>query len=291
MPSLKQQTPDVIKQLGRRAYTPIGQVTASSRMMPSFILAGAQRCGTTSLYRALLSHPAVLSAAYHKGVNYFDVNYDRGMDWYRGHFPLNLTGALRTRGTSESPVTFDASGYYMYHPLAAERIGHDLPGVKVLVLLRDPVERAYSAYKHEYRRGFETESFERALQIEDERIQPELERMLADHSYQSSSYRHHSYRRRGLYAEQMDRLAEAVGRDHLLAIESENFFEHPEEEYARIIHFLGLAPHRPESFDRWNARPGSGMPEAAKEFLAEAYQDQARLLAPYFEQPPSWARR
>ena len=290
MPSLKQRSPLAVKRLGRRAYTPIGQATASLRLMPSFILAGAQRCGTTSLYRALLSHPAVLSAAYHKGVNYFDVNYDRGIDWYRGHFPLNVTAAMRARGTNESPVTFDASGYYMYHPLAAERIGRDLPGVKVLVLLRDPVERAYSAYKHEYRRGFETESFERALQIEDERVQPELERMLADHSYQSSSYRHHSYRRRGLYAEQMDRLAEEVGRDHLLAVESENFFEHPEEEYARIIDFLGLAPHRPERFDRWNARPGSGMSESAREFLVEAYEDQARLLAPYFERPPSWAR-
>lgn len=290
MPSLKQRTPLAIKRLGRRAYTPIGEATAGFRLMPSFILAGAQRCGTTSLYRALLSHPAILSAAYHKGVNYFDVNYDLGMHWYRGHFPLNVTAAMRTRDTDESPATFDASGYYMYHPLAAERIGRDLPGVKVLVLLRDPVERAYSAYKHEYRRGFETESFERALEIEDERVQPELERMIADHSYQSTSYRHHSYRRRGLYSEQMERLTKAVGRNHLLAVESESFFEHPEEEYARIIQFLGLTPHRPERFDRWNARPGFDMPELAKEFLIEAYQDQARLLTPYFERPPSWTR-
>jgi hypothetical protein len=289
--SLKQRSPLAIKRLGRRAYTPVGQATAGFRLMPTFILAGAQRCGTTSLYRALLTHPAVLSAAYHKGVNYFDVNYERGMDWYRGHFPLNLTGALRTRGTDESPVTFDASGYYMYHPLAAGRIGRDLPGIKVLVLLRDPVERAYSAYKHEYRRGFETESFERALQIEDERVQPELERMVADPSYQSTSYRHHSYRRRGLYAEQMDRLAKAVGRDNLLAVESERFFEHPEEEYARVIRFLGLTPHQPDRFDRWNARPGSEMPVGARDFLMRAYGDQAPMLAPFFERPPTWALR
>ena len=91
----------------------------------------------------------------------------------------------------------------MYHPLAAGRIGRDLPGVKVLVLLRDPVERAYSAYKHEFARGFETETFERALELEDARVQPELERMIADPTYQSDSYRHHSYRRRGQYAEQL----------------------------------------------------------------------------------------
>ncbi|MFZ0323050.1 MAG: sulfotransferase, partial [Actinomycetes bacterium] len=192
MPSLKQRTPASAKQLGRRLYVPVGQATAPLRMMPSFILAGAQRCGTTSLYRALLSHPAVLSAAYHKGVNYFDVNYDKGMPWYRGHFPLSATASLRTRGSGHEPVTFDASGYYMFHPLAAERIGRDLPNVKVLVLVRDPIERAYSAYRHEFARNFETETFERALELEDERVQPELERMLADHSYQSDSYRHHA---------------------------------------------------------------------------------------------------
>lgn len=289
MLSLKQRTPSAVKQFGRKAYTPFGQVTSNFRLMPSFILAGGQRCGTTSLYRALLSHPAVLSAAYHKGVNYFDVNYDKGIDWYRGHFPLSVSAAARTRGTQDAAVTFDASGYYMYHPLAAERIGADLPGIKVLVLLRDPVERAYSAYKHEYRRGFETETFERALQLEDDRVQPEVERMIADHSYQSSSYRHHSYRRRGLYAEQMQRLATAVGHDHLFVLESERFFANPEEEYSRVIRFLGLSPHQPTRFDQWNARPGSDMPKAARDFLATAYQDQARLVSPYLGRPPSWA--
>ena len=289
MPSLKKSTPVSVKRFGRRTYTHIGQATADFRMMPSFLLAGAQRCGTTSLYRALLSHPAVLSAAYHKGVNYFDVNYDKGMDWYRGHFPLSVTASARTRWRmNSSPVTFDASGYYMYHPLAAERIGRDLPDIKILVLIRDPVERAYSAYKHEYRRGFETETFEEALQLEDARVQPELERMLADHTYQSHSYRHHSYRRRGLYVEQLERLANAVGSDQLLAVESESFFTQPEHEYARIVEFLGLQPHRPEKFDRWNARPGSDMPEPARELLTAAYESQAERLAPYLGHPPSW---
>ena len=100
MTTLKQRTPAAAKRLGRRAFTPIGHATAPLRLMPSFIVAGAQRCGTTSLYRALLSHPAVFSAAYHKGVNYFDVNYDKGMNWYRGHFPLRITATARTRGSS-----------------------------------------------------------------------------------------------------------------------------------------------------------------------------------------------
>jgi hypothetical protein len=288
--TLKQKAPASAKKLGRRAYTPIGQATSSLRLMPSFILAGAQRCGTTSLYRALLSHPAVLSAAYHKGVNYFDVSYDKGMGWYRGHFPLRVTASYRTRGAGEPPATFDASGYYMYHPLAAERIGRDLPGIKVLALVRDPIERAYSAYRHEFARGFETESFERALELEDERVQPELERMLADPTYQSASYRHHSYRRRGQYDEQLRRLADAVGREHLFVVESESFFTQPEVEYRRILEFLGLLPHVPDRFDRWNARPGAEIAPGAERFLRASFRDHDEGLAEYLGHAPSWQR-
>ena len=68
------------------------------------------------------------------------------------------------------PITGESSPYYLFHPLAAERIARDLPDVRLVVLLRDPVERAYSAYTHERARGFETETFARALELEPERL-------------------------------------------------------------------------------------------------------------------------
>ena len=85
-------------------------------------------------------------------------------------------------------------------------MAHHLPDVKILAMLRDPVERAFSAYKHELARGFETEPFDKALELEDERLEGEVERMLADSDYQSFSHRHHAYLRRGHYAEQLNRL-------------------------------------------------------------------------------------
>src|SRR3712207_8782399 len=115
--TVRGSVPRPIKIAGRRLAGRWGEATAEMRLLPSFILAGAQRAGTTSLYRALMSHPLIFSAAFHKGVNYFDVNYDRGMGWYRGRFPLKATAAARTRRTPGSPITFDASGYYMFHPL------------------------------------------------------------------------------------------------------------------------------------------------------------------------------
>ena len=144
-----------------------GRLTWRARMQPSFLIAGAQRCGTTSLYRALSQHPAVVKAVLHKGVHYFDVGYHHGPGWYLGHFPLQATGR---RAAGDAAMTFESSPYYLFHPLAAGRIARDLPGVRVIVLIRDPVERAYSAHAHELARGYETGTFEQALALEAGRL-------------------------------------------------------------------------------------------------------------------------
>lgn len=290
MPTLKQRAPHSLKVLGRRLSVSTGRHTASWRMTPSFVLAGGQRCGSTSLFRALMDHPNILPPVHHKGVNYFDVGYEHGADWYRGHFPLRSVAALRARSAGHPPMTFEASGYYMYHPHAARRLAEDIPDAKVLVLLRDPIERAYSAYKHEFARGFETESFERALELEDERVEPELARMMADPSYRSFAHRHQSYRRRGQYAEQLQRFVDALGRDRLLVVESADFFDRPEVEYRRITDFLGLPAHTPARFDRFNARVGSAMPEVARQRLAEAFAPHDRALAALTGRTPGWVQ-
>src|SRR3954454_12097115 len=74
--------------LGSRSY---GKLTAPGRMTPSFLICGGQRCGTTSLYRALAAHPVVLKAVLHKGVHYFDTSYSRRMAWSRCHCPMQRT--------------------------------------------------------------------------------------------------------------------------------------------------------------------------------------------------------
>ncbi len=115
-------------------------------MPPSFLICGGQRCGTTSLYRALAAHPVGLKAVLHKGVHYFDIGYDRGMGWYRGHFPLQRSADRVSERYGVPAQTFESSPYYMYHPQAAARIAVDLPDARLIVLVRDPVERAYSQH-------------------------------------------------------------------------------------------------------------------------------------------------
>ncbi len=288
MPTLKNRAPHRFKVLGRRVSLAAGVRTSSLRMAPGFVLAGGQRCGTTSLFRALLEHPAILGPVHHKGINYFDINYDRGPDWYQGHFPLRSVASLRTRRADEEAMTFDASGYYMYHPAAADRLASDLPGIKVMVMLRDPVERAFSAYKHEFARGFETETFEGALALEDERVEPELIRMAGDPGYASFAHRHQSYRRRGYYAEQIERFTSRLGRDRVLVVDSEMFFSQPLQEYRRITEFLELQPYEPTRFDQWNARPGSPMSEQTRGQLRDAFAPHDAALQTLLGHAPSW---
>jgi hypothetical protein len=265
-----------------------GRFTYWARMSPGFLIVGAQRCGTTSMYRTLSQHPAVLKAVLHKGVHYFDTGYEHGPAWYQGHFPLRARAALVRRAVGETPLTFESSPYYMFHPLAAQRISRDLPGVKLLVLVRDPVERAYSAHAHELARGYETEPFERALELEDHRLAGEAERIVSQPGYLSHSHQHHAYRTRGHYAEQLERLGELFGRDRVHVVDSGLFFTDPELVYDAVLDFLGLRHHGYPAFERHNARPRSPMPEALRARLSEHFLPYDERLSRWLGRPPSW---
>jgi hypothetical protein len=285
---LRSAAPKPLVRLGRHAYTRVSTATARLRLEPGFIMIGAQRCGTTSLFRALSAHPQVVPPTFRKGINYFDLNYYRGEQWYRGHFPVAELARRRT-ARHGGPVAFEASGYYMYHPWALERLARDLPGTKLVVMLRDPVERAYSAHKHEYARGYEHESFETALELEDGRLEGEIERMRADPTYESFAHRHHSYRHRGYYAEQLERAFEFFPAAQVHLIDSELYFGQPMQEYQRLLAFLGLRPFEPV-FGAWNGRPGPPMPPQSRRMLEEDYVSHDERLAKLLGRPASWAR-
>jgi hypothetical protein len=276
--------------LGSRSY---GKLTAPVRMTPSFLICGGQRCGTTSLYRALAAHPMVLKAVLHKGVHYFDTSYERGMNWYRGHFPMQRTADRIAEKYGLPAVTFESSPYYMYHPQAAARIARDLPHAKLIVLVRDPVERAYSQHAHELARGFETErDFGNALALEPARLHRQEEQLAQDPEYYSFAHQHHAYRSRGEYARYLAVMAQHVGRERIHVVESESFFAFPEQTYDEILDFLGLARGMAEvPFERHNARPrGSDMDPGIRRELTAHYAPHDDALAHWLGRTPIWRR-
>ena len=269
----------------------LGRGTSARRALPGLLIVGGQRCGTTSMYKALVQQPTLFRPVWRKGVHYFDVGYDQGPNWYRGHFPLTAHLAASARRHATRALCFESSPYYLYHPLAAARIAETLPEVKLLVLVRDPVERAYSAHAHELARGFEELSFEEALDAEDERLSGEEERLRADPAYQSHAHRHQAYRARGEYAPQIRRLAGMVGPGQVKVVDSHRLFTTPDAVYAETLAWLGVRPAGPVRFERHNARPRTPLPERLRDRLERHYANFDDDLTGWLGHRPSWRVR
>jgi len=203
--------------------------------VPDFLIIGAQKCGTTFLYHLLCQHPYVEPATT-KEVHFFDTNFVEGVPWYRSHF------LPPTRKDGRKVLTGESSPYYIYHPHAARRAAKVVPQAKLIALLRNPVDRAYSDYNHKFREARERLSFEEALEAEEERLRGEKEKILADESYYSLNHRKYSYLSRGIYVDQLVEWERHFDRDQLLVLKSEDFFENPQESFERVLVFLGL-PH------------------------------------------------
>jgi len=115
-----------------------------------------------------------------------------------------------------------------------------VPAARLIVLLRDPVDRAFSHYNHSIRVGIETLPFDEAVKKEKERLDGELEKMIADEAYLSKNHRHFSYVTRGYYVEQLKELSKFFPREQILVIKSEDLFRRTQETYEKILEFLGL---------------------------------------------------
>jgi hypothetical protein len=200
---------------------------------------------------------------------------------------LALT-ARRGRAGLGRRLTFESRGYYLHHPLAPERIARELPHVKVVVVVRDPVERAYSAYRHERARGFEDEDFPTALALEKGRLAGEVERMRADPAYCSHAHRHQAYLARSRYAEQVQRFVDALGHDRVHVVDAGHIFTDPGPELALLEDFLGLEPWQPDEVEHWNARPSAPLEPGLGGRLAESFAPHDTALGQLTGRRPSW---
>jgi Sulfotransferase domain len=275
--------------LGRASARRWGTVSASRRALPDFLVVGGQRCGTTSMFKTLLEHPSVVGPPMHKGIHFFDtVDYARGLDWYRGQFPLRATMERRAKGAGGRAITGESSPYYGVHPLAASRIAAALPDVKLLLLIRDPVERAFSAHTHETARGYEDQPFVKALDLESERTTGERERILADPAYESFSLRHHAYTERGQYVEQVERLTGIFGKDRVHVVDADKVFVEPMPVMTEVFDHLGLARRSELVFRQHNARPRSPMAEDVRERLQTHFRPYDEKLVEVLGWVPRW---
>lgn len=261
------RVPEPLRKVARNAVWTFGRLTARRRPLPDFLVIGAQKAGTTALYAYLRWHPGITGPSW-KEVSFFDRHWWRGEAWYRGQFPLRAGERL----------VGEASPSYLFHPLAPERARSLVPDAKLVALLRDPVDRAYSQYQHEVALGREPLSFEDALAAEDDRLTGEVERLTEDPRAFSRAWWDHTYAARGRYAEQLERWLAVFPREQLLVVPTEELGERPAETYASILAFLGAEPYELSDYPRVFDRDYEPMRSETRAALAASFAEPNRRL-------------
>ena len=269
--------------LPHRLKKSVRSLTSSLKLMPNFIIIGAQKCGTTSLFEYLTQHPLVLPPI-KKEIGFFDFRQYQGLGWYRSHFPSYFSKLFKLKA-----ITGEASTGYICHPHAPRRIAEVVPQVKLIVLLRNPVDRAYSHYLHTVRIGKEPLSFEQAIAKEDERLPGVNAKMLEDENYYNPNYRYYSYLSRGNYLEQLKPWFSRFERQQFLILSSEEFYADPAKTYQTTLDFLELPAWKLKMYETYNrSQKKQQMLSSTKERLVKHFKPSNERLYEYLGRSFNW---
>jgi len=218
-------------------YKAYCNIVGQRYVLPDFLIIGAKKSGTTSLYRYLIQHPSIKSATT-KEISFFDRYFQKGTNWYRMNFPMKK---IWMKKNSRTELTGEATPTYIYHPHAPKRVYDLLPNVKIIVLLRNPVDRTYSQYNMEANNHTnETLSFEEAIEQEPSRLEGEFEKMQKDGNYFSYNYYTFSYLASSIYADQLERWFKYFPREQFLIINENELEKDAQEVYHKTLKFLKL---------------------------------------------------
>ena len=221
--------------------------------LPNFLIIGYPKSGTTSLFEYLLKHPNVLPPK-GKEIDYFDRLYSRGQNWYKTAFPLQSTMKINSQINKTKMLTGEATPRYIYNPNALHRIKKTLPKCKFIILLRNPIDRAFSHYIMNIKNEYEYLSFEDALKKENERIKNRVKKMKEDPNYFSWNYDLYAYLEHGIYVNQLKRWMEVFPRDQFLIVQSEEFLQNTSQTYQNVLKYLDLPKWEPDEFRLFKKR-------------------------------------
>jgi hypothetical protein len=259
-------------------------ITAANRTVPSFIIIGEQKCGTSSLYTYLVRHPNIL-APLRKEIHFFDNDYHFGLNMYKANFPTikEIEQISKNNGIC---ITGEASPNYLSNPSVPKRVRETLPNVKLVVILRNPVKRAYSHYQMTKRDGFETLSFEDAIQYEKKCIDEGKISWSRQHRIFNET--HFPYLMRGLYADNLKRWFELFPKNQILILKNEDLKKNTTETLLNIHEFLGLPPCKIRNLKERNVGTYEPMNPKTEKFLNEFFKPHNEKLSQILNKDLGW---
>ncbi len=256
---------------------------------PDYLIIGAAKCGTSSLHDYLLQHPNT-GQSLTKQIHFFDRYYNRKISWYKVSFPFVWTKFFTEKIKRRKFVTGEATPHYMTHPLAAQRASLIVPNAKIIVMLRNPVDRAYSHYHMEKAHNKEELTFEEAISQEPERIKDEIEEMLNNKNNSGRNYPHRAYIKSGEYLEQIKKWRDLFPQENFLFIDSAEFNKNPSKVYNDTLRFLGLSPYELEKYKKIRKRKYEKMNNQTRNKLVDYFRTHNKELFEYLNLKFDWDR-
>ena len=221
------------------SYRTFCNLTGFLHVLPDFYILGAEKCGTSSLFIYISEHPSSLHPI-SKEPKFFGKYYGRGLNWYRVGFPFKFQKYYANNIKQKKLLTGDATVRYLDNPNVPDRIKQVTPNAKFIIMLRNPIDRAYSQYNMMVHDGVENLTFEEALEQEEERAITHFKKMQLDHNYYSDDYFYFGYTHRGIYVDKIKFWMEHFPKENFQIIKSEDFFQDPSEIYKETLDFLQL---------------------------------------------------
>jgi len=261
---------------GRKLRHGLQYLTSPLRVLPDYLILGAKKAGTTALYDYVTQHPQV-TPAFRKEISFFNGYHGRGQLWYRSLFPTVFGQRIKILKHGGPVLTGEATPDYLWRADCAGRVKALIPKVKLIAILRNPVDRAFSHYNHNRRFGFEERSFEDAVDAEAERL--ETERLQAPDAHRQVHFMHHSYKARGAYVDQLVRWFEVFPREQFLVLKAEDLKQEPEQALRRVFGFLDLPYHAPTEFRKLNSAVYETMDPPVRRKLEEHFAPHNERLA------------
>ncbi|MBE9047933.1 tetratricopeptide repeat protein [Pleurocapsales cyanobacterium LEGE 10410] len=241
---------------------------------PDFIIAGASKSGTSSIYYYLSRHPQIL-LSHKKEIDFYWKNFDRGIDWYLAHFP----------SISDRPdfLTGEATPNYLRFPQIAQRIKDTFPQTKIIILLRNPVDRAISWHYHKLNTGLTKVALETAIATEIERLATVSETEIINTGFYDPDNIISS-----LYIYKIKAWIEFLGREQFLILKSEEFYARPLEVMAEVFNFLGLSNCTLDNYPKVNAGSYNRVAPNIRKTLSEYFAPYNRQLEEYLGMQFDW---
>lgn len=262
-------------------------ITHLERMRPQFLIIGGVRCGTTSMHKYLCKHPWI-ARPLTKELHYFGHNYRKGLAWYSAHFSSIAYKRMVDKLFGCNIITGESSPSYIFYPQAAERARELVPDVKLIALLRNPVERAYSHYQLLSRRGHEPLSFTGAIDREPERARLHNNIARNESAGKEWLYEYFGYLQGGMYADQLENWLQVFPKEQFLILRSEDLFANPDEVLSQTFRFLGLPERTIPTRKAYNSGSYDRMGEAMRTRLSEYFESHNQRLCDMLGRHMRW---